>query len=133
MNTETKRWTYGAIGALTGLAGAVLLIATVVATGPFGNGVGSVMGAGFVFGLLGCGLKQIVARRAAIKLVAQRGRRRANATAIATPLLIDATASGAETLRRAGFAPVTSLTEIQALRERAARRRERERATRTGA
>jgi len=133
MNTETKRWTYPAIGALTGLAGAVLLIATVFATGPFGNGVGSVMGAGFVFGLLGCALKEIVARRASMKLAAQRGRRRAQVTAIATPRLIDATHSRADTLRRTGFAPVTSLTEIQALRERAARRREGERATRTGA
>jgi len=133
MNIETRRWTYPAIGALTGIAGIGLLVATVVAAGPFGRSVGSVMGAGFVFGLFAWGLKEAIARRAAAKLAERRGARRAPVTAIATPLRIDATASGVETFRRAGFAPVTSLTEVHALRKRAARRRELERATQTGA
>jgi hypothetical protein len=49
------------------------------------------------------------------------------------PHFIDATASEFDTARQPGFAPVTSLTEVQVLRQRTAREREARRAILRGA
>jgi hypothetical protein len=63
MNAPAKHRTHDAIGACTGMAGLALLVATVAAGNPIGLGVGAVVGGGFAFGVLACGLKEIVARR----------------------------------------------------------------------
>jgi hypothetical protein len=135
MNAPAKHWTHDAIGACTGIAGLALLVAIVAAGGPIGLGIGAVIGGGFVFGVLACGLKETVARRS--------NRRRAEAREalavshvpapiVVIPLFIDATASELDAGEQTGFAPV-SLTEIQVLRQRAAREGEKRRATLRGA
>jgi hypothetical protein len=137
MNAPAKHWTHDAIGACTGIAGLALLVAIVAAGGPIGLGIGAVIGGGFVFGVLACGSKEVLARRS--------DRRRAEArealvasyvpasAIVPMPHFVDATASEFDAARRPGFAPVISLTESQVLRRRAARERERRRATLTGA
>jgi hypothetical protein len=128
MNAPAKHWTHGAIGACTGIAGLALLVATVAAGGPIGLGIGAVIGGGFAFGVLACGLKEAAARR--------NNRHRAEARAalaasyvaaspiVPMPHFVDATASEFDTPRQPGFAPVASLTEVQVLRQRSARERE---------
>jgi hypothetical protein len=49
------------------------------------------------------------------------------------PHFIDATASEFDAARQPGFAPVTSLTEVQVLRQRSAREREERHAALKGA
>jgi hypothetical protein len=135
MKAPAKHWTHDAIGACTGIAGLALLVAIVAAGGPIGLGIGAVIGGGFVFGVLACGLKATAARRS------NRGRAEARealavshvpAPIVAIPLFIDATASEWDAGEQTGFAPV-SPTEIQVLRQRAARERETRRATLRGA
>jgi hypothetical protein len=136
MNTATQRWTYHFIGACTGVAGLVLLIATITGAGPLGYSVGAVIGCGFAFGVLACGLKEALARLSLQRFADRRGVRRASdavPAVAATPLHVEREAARLVTVKRHGVAAVTSLTEVQALRLRAARRRERQRATRTGA
>jgi hypothetical protein len=127
MSAPAKHRAHDAIGACTGIAGVALLIATVAAGDPIGLGVGAVVGGGFAFGVLACGLKEVVARRSS--------RRRTEASEalaasyvpasaiVAMPVFIDATASAFDASMQPGFAPVTSLTEVQVLRPRAARER----------
>ena len=135
MNTATKRWTYHFIGACTGAAGLVLLFATIAATGPLGYSVGAVIGCGFAFGVLAFGLKEAIAHFSLQHLADPRGVRHASdaAPAVATPLLVASAAGRLAGVKQSYVAPVTSLTEVDALRRRAARRREQQRATRTGA
>ena len=136
MNTASRRWTYDLIGACTGIAGVVLLVATMVATGSLGYSVGAVVGIGFVFGLLACGLKEAIARRGPPRFVDERDAALpsdAKPTIAATPLFVNAPAARFVAVREPGVAAVTSLTEIQALRLRAARRRARQSKTRAGA
>jgi hypothetical protein len=136
MNTATRHWTYVSIGVLTGVAGLVLLIAIVAAAGPVGRSVGAIIGGGFAFGLLACALKEALARRSLQRFVRWRDTAVASAAATpvaATPIFVDAKADRSVAVERPSVATVTSLTEIQALRRRSARRRERARATRTGA
>jgi hypothetical protein len=125
MNTATRRWTYRFIGACTGFAGLVLLIATISAPGPVGYSVGVVIGSGFAFGLLACALKEAVARLSLRRFAdGRRARLADNAVpAIAgTPVLVDLRAAPFVAVKRSGVASVTSLTEVHALRRRAARR-----------
>jgi hypothetical protein len=136
MNTASRRWTYDLIGACTGIAGVVLLFATVAAAGSLGYSVGAVLGGGFAFGLLACGVKEAIARRSRRFVDERRAAALPSDAApsiAATPLFTNATAVRFGAVRQPGVAAVTSLTEIQALRRRAARRRERQGATRAGA
>jgi hypothetical protein len=125
MNAPAKHWTHDAIGACTGIAGLALLVATVAAGGPIGLGIGAVIGGGFAFGVLACGLKEAAARRSNRHRVEARVALAASyvpASAIVPmPHFVDATASEFDAARRSGFAPVTSLTEVQARRQRSAR------------
>lgn len=137
MNAPAKHWTHDAIGACTGIAGLALLVATVAAGDPIGLGVGAVIGGGIAFGVLACAVKEALAHRSAKSHAASREPRVAGyapaSAVVAMPLFIDATASEFDARRQPGFAPVTSLTEVQVLRQRAARERERQRATLKGA
>jgi hypothetical protein len=137
MNAPAKHWTHDAIGACTGIAGLALLVATVAAGDPIGLGVGAVIGGGFAFGVLACGLKETLARRSDRRRAEGREALVAShvpaSAIVATPLFMDATASEFDVGRQRGFAPVTSLTEVQVLRQRAAREHGERRATRTGA
>ncbi|HEX9278818.1 MAG TPA: hypothetical protein VGA51_20785 [Casimicrobiaceae bacterium] len=132
MNTATKHWTHDAIGACTGIAGLALLVAIVAAGDAIGLGVGAMIGGGCAFGVLACGLKETVARRSDRSSAEAREAlfsSDAPASAIVPmPHFFDATASEFDAARQPGFAPVTSLTEIQVLRQRAARGREEHRA-----
>lgn len=139
MNAPAKHWTHDAIGACTGIAGLALLVATVAAGGPIGLGIGAVIGGGFAFGVLACGLKEAAARRSNRHRVEARAAQAASYVPappiVAIPLFIDATASelDAAAVGQPGFAPVTSLTEAQALRQRPARARGERRPILTGA
>jgi len=137
MNAPAKHWTHDAIGASTGIAGFALLVATVAAGDPIGLGVGAVIGGGFAFGVLACGLKEAISRRSDRRRTEAREAPVASyvpaSGIVAIPLHIDATASEFGATRQPGFAPVTSLTEVQALRQRAAREREERRVTLRGA
>ena len=137
MNAPAKHWTHEAIGACTGIAGVALLVATVAAGGPMGLGIGAMIGGGLAFGVLACGLKEAAARRSNRHRVAARAALAANyvpASAIVPmPHFIDATASEFDASRQPGFAPVTSLTEVQVLRQRSAREREERHAILRGA
>jgi hypothetical protein len=137
MNAPSKHWTHDAIGACTGIAGLALLVATVAAGDPIGLGVGAVIGGGFAFGVLACGLKEATSRRSDRRRTEAREAPVASyvpaSGIVAIPLLIDATASESGAPRQPGFAPVTSLTEVQVLRQRAAREREKRRVTLRGA
>ena len=136
MSAPAKHRTHDAIGACTGIAGVALLIATVAAGDPIGLGVGAVVGGGFAFGVLACGLKEAVERRS------DRLSAEARAAALSSygpasvivpmPYFVDAMASDLDAARQAGFAPVTSLTEAQVMRQRALRDREERRARLTG-
>ncbi len=137
MDAPAKHWTHDAIGACTAIAGVALLIATVAAGDPIGRGVGTLIGGGFAFGLLACGLKEAVARYSNRRRSEARGALVASdapaRVIAATPLFIDATASEFDSGAQPGFARVTSLTEVQVLRQRAARERGQRGATLTGA
>jgi hypothetical protein len=137
MNAPAKHWTHNAIGACTGIAGLALLVATVAAGGPMGLGIGAVIGGGFAFGVLACGLKEAAARRSNRHRAEARAALAASyvpASAIVSmPHFIDATASEFDAARQPGFAPVTSLTEVQVLRQRSAREREERHAALKGA
>ena len=128
MNAPAKHWTHDAIGVCTGIAGVALLIATVAAGNPIGLGIGAVIGGGFAFGVLACGLKEAAARRSNRHRVEARVALAATyvpASAIVPmPHFVDATASEFDAARQPAFAPVTSLTEVQILRQRTARERE---------
>jgi len=130
MNAPAKHWTHDAIGACTGIAGLALLVAIVAAGGPIGLGIGAVIGGGFSFGVLACGLKEAAARRSNRHRVEARAALAASYAPappiVAIPLFIDATASelDAAAVAQPGFAPVTSLTEVQVLLQRTARERE---------
>jgi hypothetical protein len=127
MNAPARHWTHDAIGACTGIAGLALLVATVAAGGPIGLGIGAVIGGGFAFGVLACGLKEAAARRSNRHRVEVREALAASnvpASAIVPmPHFVDATASEFDAARQPGFAPVTSLTEVQVLRQRTGRER----------
>jgi hypothetical protein len=138
MNTATKHWAHDAIGVCTGIAGLALLIASVAAGDAIGLGVGAVIGGGFAFGVLACGVKEGVARRGDRRRSAEAREARfpsyAPASAIVpVPHFVDATASEFDATRQPCFTPVTSLTEVQVLRQRLAREREEHRATLKGA
>ena len=137
MNVPAKHWTHDAIGACTGIAGLALLVATVAAGGPIGLGIGAVIGGGFAFGVLACGLKEAAAHRSNRRRVEVR---EALATSyvpasaiVPMPHFVDATASEFDAARQPGFAPVTSLTEVQVLRQRTGRERGERRAILTRA
>jgi hypothetical protein len=137
MNAPAKHWTHDAIGACTGIAGLALLVATVAAGGPIGLGIGAMIGGGFAFGVLACGLKEAAARRSNRHRVEVREAPAASyvpASAIVPmPHFVDATASEFDAARQPGFAPVTSLTEVQVLRQRTGRERGERRAVLRGA
>jgi hypothetical protein len=137
MNAPAKHWTHDAIGACTGIAGFALLLATVAVGDPIGLGVGAVIGGGFAFGVLACGLKEVISRRSDRRRTEAREALVASyvpaSAIVAIPLFIDATASEFGASTQPGFAPVTSLTEVQVLRQRAAREHEERRVTLRGA
>jgi hypothetical protein len=137
MNAPAKHWTHDAIGACTGMAGFALLVATVAAGNPIGLAVAAVVGGGFAFGVLACGLKEVVARRSNKRRAEAREALVASyapaSAIVAVPLFIDATASEFDASTQPGFAPVTSLAEVHVLRQRTAREREQRRAMPRGA
>jgi hypothetical protein len=136
MNAPTRHWTHNVIGAGTAIAGVVLLVATIAAGDAIGFSVGAIIGGGFAFGVLACGMKEALARRSYERRADAREARFAScapASAIPMPHFVAATASELDAASQPGFAPVTSLTEVQALRQRALREREERRARHTGA
>ena len=137
MKALAKHWTHVAIGVSIGIAGLALLIAVVSAGDAIGLGVGAMIGGSCAFGVLACGLKEAVARRGDRRSAEAREAplsSHAPAPAIVPmPYFVDATASDFDAARQSGFAPVTSLTEAQVLRQRAKREREERRGKLTGA
>jgi hypothetical protein len=136
MKALPKHWTHDAIGVCTGIAGLALLIATVAAGDAIGLGVGAVIGGSCAFGVLACGLKEAVARRGDRRSAEAREAPLSSyapaSVIVPLPHFVDATASDFDAARQPGFAPVTSLTEAQVLRQRAMRDREKRRARLTG-
>jgi hypothetical protein len=138
MKTLSKNWVPDAIGIVAAAAGLALLVAVVASADPIGLGVGAMIGGGFAFGVLGCGLKQAAARRADKRRATPREASAVSdapvsATIVAIPRFADATASEFDDVEHRSFAPVMSLTEAQAERQRAKRRREKDRAALTRA
>ncbi len=136
MNALAKHLMHDAIGVCTGIAGLALLVAIVAADDAIGLGVGAMIGGSCAFGMLACGLKEAVARRGDRRRAEAREAplsSHAPASAIVPmPHFVDAMASDFDAARQAGFVPVTSLTEVQVLRQRAVREREKRRARLTG-
>src|SRR2546430_611031 len=120
MKAPTKHWTHDAIGVCTGIAGLALLIAIVSAGDAIGLGVGALIGGSCAFGVLACGLKETFARRSDRRGAEAREAplpSHGPASAILPrPHFVDAMASDLDGARQPGFAPVTSLTEVQVLR-----------------
>ena len=137
MKALAKHRTHDAIGVCTGIAGLALLIAIVSAGDAIGLGVGVLIGGSCAFGVLACGLSETVARRSDRRGAEARGAPlpiHGPASAILPrPHFVDATASDFDATRQTGFARVTSLTEVQVLRQRAKREREERHARLTGA
>jgi len=127
---------HDAIGVCTGIAGLALLVAIVAAGDAIGLGVGAMIGGSCAFGVLACGLKEAVARRgdrrSAEALEAPLSSYGPASVIVLLPRFVDATASDSDAARQPGFAPVTSLTEAQVLRQRAMRDREKRSARLTG-
>jgi hypothetical protein len=126
MSTLPKDKIAGLLGALTGVAGALLVAAIVGSADPLGRAIGALLGASIAFALVGSLFRNSSYDSGSIR----RGPKPeaaplvdpAGPTAIATPSLVDATAwTGDE--QAPDFAPVVSLTEV-----RVQRRRRRERA-----
>jgi hypothetical protein len=134
MNMQTKNWGPDAIGACAVLAGLALLGVVVASGDPIGNSVAAVIGAGSLFGVLGCVGKQALAshgqarRAAALRAPSQLSDALAPASIGVMPPVADATASEYDERRQASFAPVVSLTEAQVERQRE-RQRQKRRAT----
>jgi len=138
MKTLSKHKLPGVIGSLIGLA----IVATIgsgavptdsgamqqlLLTGEnLGLGVAEFLALGFLLGLSAFGLRQLAVHISETRL----GLRRAepvigapmSATTMPTLRLPDATASGLEEAANTAFTPVTSLTEAQVQRQRAARK-----------
>jgi hypothetical protein len=133
MNMQTKNWGPDAIGACAALAGLALLGVVVASGDPIGNSVAALIGAGWLFGVLGCVGKQALAsrgqaRRAALRAPSQPSDALVPASIGVMPPVADATASEYDERRQASFAPVVSLTEAQVERQRE-RQRQKRRAT----
>jgi hypothetical protein len=136
MTTPSKNWVPDAIGIGTAAAGLALLVAVVASAAPIGLSVGALIGGGFVFGVLGCGLKEAAARRSVKRPAAPRAALAASdapasAAIVAMPRV--ATASKLDAGEHPSFVPVTSLTEAQVERQRAERRRQERRSALTRA
>lgn len=130
MNIRSKNWVPDAIGICAIVAGLALFVAAAASADPIGLSVGALVGGGFAFGVLGCGLKEVVARRGD---KSRAGQRAGFAAIVATPRFADATASEFDDGEHSSFAPVVSLTEAQVERQRAERQRQGQRATLTRA
>ncbi|HEV3241435.1 MAG TPA: hypothetical protein VG429_13645 [Casimicrobiaceae bacterium] len=137
MKTLSKTWLPDAIGICAALAGLALLVAVAATGDAIGRSVTTLIGGGFVFGVLGCGLKQAVARRrelpAVLRAAYPASYAAAPAALVAMPPMADATASEFDEIEHPAFAPVMSLTEAHVERELAERRRQEQRAARTRA
>ena len=137
MNALAKHLMHDAIGVCTGIAGLALLVAIVAAGDAIALGVGAMIGGSCAFGVLACGLKETVARRSHRRSAKAREAPRPSPApapvVVPRPHFVDATASDFDAARQSGFAPVTSLTEAQVLRQRAKREREERRGKLTGA
>ena len=119
----SKNWLPDAIGACAVLAGLALLGVVVASGDAIGNSVGALIGAGSLFGVLGCVGKQALAsrgepRHAALHAPSQASDVPAPATIVVMPPVADATASEYNESEQASFAPVVSLTEAQVERQR---------------
>jgi hypothetical protein len=130
MNMLSKNWLPDAIGACALLAGLALLGVVSTSGDAIGKSVGALIGAGFLFGVLGCVGKEAVAsrdepRRATLRAISQASDGPAPATLVAMPPVADATASEFDESEHASFAPVVSLTEAQVERQRERQRQER--------
>jgi len=146
MKTASNRLP-GAIGALLGLAIVVALASgggsagdaieqILFAGATLGRAVGEFTLLGFVLGALAFGLRRLAVaagerRRSEARPPALSGATAMSLTAV--PRLADATASEFDDQLQPSFAPVSSFTEAQVARERAARRREERRALPTRA
>jgi hypothetical protein len=128
MNMLSKNWLPDAIGACALLAGLALLGVVSTSGDAIGQSVGALIGAGFLFGVLGCVGKEAVAsrdepRRATLRAISQASD--GPAPAFAMPPVADATASEFDESEHVSFAPVVSLTEAQVERQRERQRQER--------
>jgi hypothetical protein len=130
MNMLSKNWLPDAIGACALLAGLALLGVVLTSGDAIGQSVGALIGAGFLFGVLGCVGKEAVesrgeARQAALRALSQASNAPARANLVMMPPVADATASEFDERDQATFAPVVSLTEAQVERHRERQRQER--------
>lgn len=138
MTTLSRNWVPGAIAACAALAG-IGLIAAVAASGdPMGRSVVAIIGGGLAFGLLGCGVSEVVLHRRgryfSVPPVGVFARVAPAPVSIGVPpSFVDATASEFDEVAPAAFAPVVSLTEAQVARQRADERVQERRTTRTRA
>jgi hypothetical protein len=128
MKTLLRNRLIGVIGACGVIAGVALLLTVAASGDAIGRSVGALIGGGFAFGVLGCGVKQALARRGGYQLAASVGYA-APATIVAMPPATDATASEFDEIGRPAFAPVLSLTEAQVERQLAERRLQERNAT----
>jgi len=128
MKTLSKNRVIDAIGVAAVTAGLVLLAAVVASADPIGLSVGALIGGGFAFGALGCGLKEAAARRARRYATSAASYASRSAAIVTIRRVADATASEFDDREVPSFAPVTSLTEAQVERQRAEQRRQERRA-----
>lgn len=136
MTTLSRNRLFGAIGVCAVVAGIALLAAVVASGDAIGRSVGTLIGGGFAFGVLGCGLKEALARRRAEYDAASRAAENhawTPAAIVAMPPVADATASEFDDVEQPAFAAVLSLTEAQVERQRAEQRRKARQSTRTRA
>jgi len=103
-------------GALTAIAGVLLLAAIVMPNDPLGRSIGALMGASFLVGLVGTLVRETWAGHFVKSETAAPA-------AVAMPHVADATASEFDGDKRPAFAPIVSLTEAQVERARAERQR----------
>jgi hypothetical protein len=124
MKTLSQNWLIGAIGACAVVAGIALLVVVAASGDAIGRSVGTLIGGGFALGVLGCGLKEALARRDLHRLAPSASYAALPASIVAMPPTADATASEFDEIAQPAFAPVMSLTEAQVERQLAERRRQ---------
>src|SRR5271165_4207185 len=98
MNMLSKQWLPDVIGGCAGVAGLALLGVVAASGDAIGHSVVALIGGGFAFGVLGCIVKEIAARRnderrAALRAMSVPSYAPVSASIVSMPPPADATAS----------------------------------------